>query len=475
MPISPFWKPIDELTAPPAPRVPLRREEEMEPVPVEPAPMPPETAAPPSLLAPRNAQSAKMREFLRARYPQEFKTAMGDFEQARVTPDDLLNQRERAANYGFLGALSEASAGIGNYGGEASKTNVPEYMEGIQKREGQALRDRGALADTAFRRMGAATEGMDALDAADQADARRPFEDQEIRRRSEAGAMDLEAKRRGVASEAEKGDPNSEVSQTMRSLAGNRWKKVFGSDLPPNISASALEKYMPEVAREYSAIMDREFREEQARADRGEREKDRELRERLAQDAKAARAAANESKAGKETVSREDATRKEFNGLPEVQKFNIAKQSFMQMQKSYNVPVDSPTRSSADLSMVYNFMRLQDPTSTVREGEFATAANSGGVEESVRNWYNKTISGEILPQKVRDGFLEQAGNDYSVFRQNYEGARRRYSGIAQERGLNPAMIVGDETQFQEETPTGPKSPQTTTPPSSGRRVWKPGG
>jgi hypothetical protein len=124
--------------------------------------------------------------------------------------------------------------------------------------------------------------------------------------------------------------------------------------------------------------------------------------------------------------------------------------------------------------MVYNFMRLQDPTSTVREGEFATAANAGGVTETVRNMYNRVMEGEKLSPKVRDGFLQQAGRDYQIFRQNYEGVRKRYSGIAQERGLNPAMIVGDETQFQDETPNT-NQPQTTTPSSSGRRVWKPGG
>jgi len=463
MPISPFWKPIDELTAPPAPRVPLRREEELEPVPPEPEPAPYSAPRP---LTPRNEQSVKMREFLRSRYPEEFQTAMSDFEGARVRPEDLTNQRERAANYGFLGALSEASAGIGNYGGEASKTNVPEYMEGIQKREGQALRDRGALADTAFRRMGAATEGMEALDAAEQADTRQGFQDAELVRRESQGQSELK-------SNQEKGDPNSEVSRTMRSLAANRWKKVFGSDLPENISASALEKYMPEVAREYSAMADREFREEQARAARGERERDRELRERLAREANASREAAGAAKAGREDISREDSTRKEFNGLPEVQKFNVAKQSYMQMKKAQEVPENDPSRASADIAMVYNFMRLQDPTSTVREGEFATAANAGGVTETVRNMYNRVMEGEKLSPKVRQGFLTQAGRDYSAFRQNYEGVRKRYSGIAQERGLNPAMIVGDETQFAEETPT--TTPTTTAPTSPGRRVWKPGG
>lgn len=300
MPISPFWTPIDDMAETPRARVPMRPEDELEPLPEDLPPAPP--PARPEPLAPRNAESVKMRDFMRKRYPQEFEAALGDFESTRIRPEDLTNQRERAAGYGFLGALSEASAGIGNLGGKATATNVPEYMEGIQKRESEAISGRGRLADSAFRRMDAAATGMDALDAGDQADARRPYEDADMLRRSESSTLDLEGKRRGAADQASKSDPNSEVSKTMRSLARDRWKRVFGSDLPENISATALEKYMPEVAKEYGSIMDREFRAgeskerraAQARHDemwtRG-RNEDRRSREDIAAEGRAAREA----------------------------------------------------------------------------------------------------------------------------------------------------------------------------------------
>ncbi|MGL5094684.1 MAG: hypothetical protein ACRDD1_03805, partial [Planctomycetia bacterium] len=246
---------------------------------------------------------------------------------------------------------------------------------------------------------------------------------------------------------------------------------------PENISATALEKYMPEVAKEYGAIVDREFRQEQTEAGRRERELDRELRRQLAREGNQARVGAAEKKTSDATVSREDATRKEFNGLPEVQKYNVAKQSIAQMEKAAAVPENDPSRASADIAMVYNFMRLQDPTSTVREGEFATAANAGGVSESIRNMYNKVMDGEPLGPKVRQGFLTQSKRDYQAFRDNYEGVRRRYGAIASERGLNPAMIVGDDSQFAADSPppTNTAPNPTATPAPKTRRVWKPGG
>lgn len=62
----------------------------------------------------------------------------------------------------------------------------------------------------------------------------------------------------------------------------------------------------------------------------------------------------------------------------------------------------------ASISMVYKFMKSLDPTSVVREGEFATAANSGGVPEAVLNFYNKVRTGERLPEPVIQEFVNTA-------------------------------------------------------------------
>jgi len=59
----------------------------------------------------------------------------------------------------------------------------------------------------------------------------------------------------------------------------------------------------------------------------------------------------------------------------------------------------------AAISMVYKFMKSLDPTSVVREGEFASAANAGGVPDRVWNYYNKLLKGEILPDSVIGEFV----------------------------------------------------------------------
>ena len=62
----------------------------------------------------------------------------------------------------------------------------------------------------------------------------------------------------------------------------------------------------------------------------------------------------------------------------------------------------------SSIAMVFKFMKALDPTSVVREGEFATAENSAGVPESVRNVYNKVMEGGRLGDKQASQFVDTA-------------------------------------------------------------------
>lgn len=59
----------------------------------------------------------------------------------------------------------------------------------------------------------------------------------------------------------------------------------------------------------------------------------------------------------------------------------------------------------AAISMVYKFMKSLDPTSVVREGEFATAERAAGVPDTVLNYYNRLVNGERLPDSVIADFV----------------------------------------------------------------------
>jgi hypothetical protein len=69
---------------------------------------------------------------------------------------------------------------------------------------------------------------------------------------------------------------------------------------------------------------------------------------------------------------------------------------------------DGNVSGPASIAMVFKYMKALDPNSVVRESEFATAENSSGVPDNVRNMYNKLMEGGKLgPNQVRQ-FVDTA-------------------------------------------------------------------
>lgn len=107
-------------------------------------------------------------------------------------------------------------------------------------------------------------------------------------------------------------------------------------------------------------------------------------------------------------------------------------------QRQVNPNAQSP---AADISLIFGYMKMLDPGSVVREGEYATAQNAASVPERVRNAYNKAMSGEFLTPEQRQGFIEQAESVYGKARSGAEGVAERYRGIASQYGVDPGRSV----------------------------------
>lgn len=75
-----------------------------------------------------------------------------------------------------------------------------------------------------------------------------------------------------------------------------------------------------------------------------------------------------------------------------------------------------PTEAG-DLALIYNYMKVLDPESTVREGEAASVQNAAGVPAAVLTAYNRLLKGgERLDPARRDDIRRQAGLAYSALR-----------------------------------------------------------
>ena len=109
--------------------------------------------------------------------------------------------------------------------------------------------------------------------------------------------------------------------------------------------------------------------------------------------------------------------------------------------------------AAGDMSLICGYMKLLDPGSTVREGEYANAQNAGGVPDRVVASYNKLINGQILSDSQRKDFLRQAKKQYDSRLGEYGGLKKSYAQLAKEYGLDPKRVVVEFDMPEEVTPT----------------------
>lgn len=130
--------------------------------------------------------------------------------------------------------------------------------------------------------------------------------------------------------------------------------------------------------------------------------------------------------------------RKEFNALSEVKSFKEASTSFEKIKAAAANP-----SAAGDLSLIFAYMKVLDPGSTVREGEFANAQNAAGVPQQILNQYNKVISGERLSQGQRADFVAQATKLHDAQKVNYTKAAKLYRDLAEKEGGDPNDVTGE--------------------------------
>jgi len=125
--------------------------------------------------------------------------------------------------------------------------------------------------------------------------------------------------------------------------------------------------------------------------------------------------------------------------------FRRDSKTFVDMRDAYSrIEASAKSPSAAgDLAMIFNFMKLLDPSSVVREGEFATAQNAAGVPERIIAQYNRVIAGERLAPDTRADFLDRSRGLYDQALQNQKAIESQYRGFASRATVEPKDVVID--------------------------------
>lgn len=114
-------------------------------------------------------------------------------------------------------------------------------------------------------------------------------------------------------------------------------------------------------------------------------------------------------------------------------------QGFYQRLKT----VGSDATGASDLALVFSFMKVLDPTSAVREGEYANAQNTAGIPGKIVAQYNKVLEGAFLSPRQRTEFIKSADKIYSTAYKRQEAIKKDYTGKATRAGMNPQDVIVD--------------------------------
>lgn len=145
--------------------------------------------------------------------------------------------------------------------------------------------------------------------------------------------------------------------------------------------------------------------------------------------------------------SKRDATVAPSKSDPAVLRKEFIGQSkdFVTIRDSYNrikASVDKPS-PAGDLALIFNYMKMLDPGSVVRESEFATAAASGSYGERIKAAVGKVMKGEKLSDAMRMDFVDRSNKLYKSQLDSHEKLKGEYDRISTGLGVEPSSVIID--------------------------------
>lgn len=183
---------------------------------------------------------------------------------------------------------------------------------------------------------------------------------------------------------------------------------------------------------------DRRAARAEARADRSDQREE----ARFQREQSGALTSAQQAAQSSQTFTQERQLRTEFGSNPAVR-------TLATVRPQVQIIGDIARRASAgerisaadDLALIFSYMKMLDPGSVVREGEFANAQNTAGIPERVVNAYNRALDGTRLSDSQRNEFFRSATGVMRGYQDSYNEVVTRQRSLAESYGLNADRIA----------------------------------
>jgi hypothetical protein len=108
--------------------------------------------------------------------------------------------------------------------------------------------------------------------------------------------------------------------------------------------------------------------------------------------------------------------------------------------------MSAPETAAGDMSLIYGYNKILDPGTGVKEGEFANAEQTKGMDQSVAAAYNKLRNGQRLTPSQREDFRRAATKlGYSQYK-NFSAATNPHRNRLKELGVDEKQVLPSFSQ-----------------------------
>lgn len=152
---------------------------------------------------------------------------------------------------------------------------------------------------------------------------------------------------------------------------------------------------------------------------------------------------ADKEKRGTASFSEISSMRKEFSGIPAIKNYNEIKRQVGNVTNTYNAYKSGKLKANAaDQTMVTTLNKILDPTSVVRESEFARTAAGQSLLARMEGYANKMAKGGGgLTDAEREDLYNAMMEMYRANEDEANAYIQSYTDLANRYGINPADIM----------------------------------
>ena len=160
-----------------------------------------------------------------------------------------------------------------------------------------------------------------------------------------------------------------------------------------------------------------------------------------------------ESKTGmssKDTLETATVLRKEFDQSKTFTDFQTVNRAEKGIMQAYKTSLDPKTQSkvASDQALAVMFQKMLDPTSVVRESEYARTPEGVGVVSRLESYIPKFQKGGLaISDTDRKAMVDIANKLLNESKVTMNDHIDRYTGISQQYGVDPNLVLGNIKRF----------------------------